>query len=540
MPVHSIYLSRLDSKARARLLSELHERQNNRCFLCDESIDLDLHSDNLHVDHVVPIANQGADNPANFALTHSVCNEKKGSSNLEIARLLMRFERIEKEARAKNGRGANLQHILDRVDNFDCNLKLRVENDEVLYSFQELNDPLIRRTPLYKDHLSGMKYFFGLFPVEYLHHDDRINPRTIGGGLRGLMEEFYAKRPQLQVSLAWWAPVADGAGPVKVFDGQHKAAAQILLGAKMIPLRIFVQPDLKVLLNANTNAGDTLKQVAFDQAVKRHLGSSLYRERLAEFRQARKLLESDMSFSEQDLVAFFKGARKEMLRYILDSVRNSVTQDPENLLMEFVEMAGKGGDRPLSYSAVERTFFSLFLYPKALDTWLDHMDDQGRNPRHLEHIQVVRLMSLYADVLLVGSWNREHASTKLEHKVRQGEPVPDSHLRAHRMSREEVLHATLTYVALIIKNFYAYTGQLLDEEKLMQSAHPDALWDRIRNFLTNLSTSPCWVNRHLSETVFGAKQSRDFWLKIFDSGRTPSGVSVIQPIEIQSMIVAQK
>ena len=53
-----------------------------------------------------------------------------------------------------------------------------------------------------------------------------------------LIEEFMKKRPQLQISLAWWAPESDSSGPVKVFDGQHKAAAQILLGVNVLPVRI--------------------------------------------------------------------------------------------------------------------------------------------------------------------------------------------------------------------------------------------------------------------------------------------------------------
>jgi hypothetical protein len=107
-----------------------------------------------------------------------------------------------------------------------------------------------------------MNTFFASVPLEYLHHDDRINPRSIGSSIRGLIEEYLSKNPQLHVGLAWWAPQQDGAGPLKVFDGQHKAAAQILLGIKELPVRIFVEPDINVLLDANTNAGGKLHQVA--------------------------------------------------------------------------------------------------------------------------------------------------------------------------------------------------------------------------------------------------------------------------------------
>ena len=112
-----------------------------------------------------------------------------------------------------------------------------------------------------------MNTFFASVPLEYLHHDDRINPRPIGSSIRGLIEEFLSKNPQLHVALAWWAPQQDGAGPLKVFDGQHKAAAQILLGIKDLPVRIFVEPDINVLLDANTNAGGKLGQVPFDIAI---------------------------------------------------------------------------------------------------------------------------------------------------------------------------------------------------------------------------------------------------------------------------------
>lgn len=77
--------------------------------------------------------------------------------------------------------------------------------------------------------------------------------------VRGLIEEFIHRRPQLHVTLAWWSPESGDEGKVQVFDGQHKAAAQILLGVKELPVRIFVRPNLNVLLEANTNAGDKLE-----------------------------------------------------------------------------------------------------------------------------------------------------------------------------------------------------------------------------------------------------------------------------------------
>src|SRR5690349_21709500 len=54
----------------------------------------------------------------------------------------------------------------------------------------------------------------------YLHHDDKINPRSIGNSIRGLIEEFHRKRPQLHVPLAWVDLTEKGGGKVRLFDGQ--------------------------------------------------------------------------------------------------------------------------------------------------------------------------------------------------------------------------------------------------------------------------------------------------------------------------------
>ena len=533
----SKHLTSLTDEQRHQLQQRLHASQTGRCFICDETIDLVLQRGHLDIDHIDPLTENGLDAEHNFALTHASCNRSKGASNLQVARRLAEFERLQEEARQAGKRGANLGDVLKRHGGAKAPLRLRWHDGHAEFSFSEAGQHEIRRTPLLDDKLSGMQSFFASVPLQYLHHDDRINPRSIGSNIRGLIEEFVAKRPQLHVALGWWAPTEDGAGMLKVFDGQHKAAAQILLGVHELPIRVFVEPDTNVLLQANTHAGGKLRQVAFDAAVMRHLGSTLYVERVNQYRDLRGLRDDDYSFSEHDLVRFFRGERREMERYIVDAQRDGVTHDFTNKLLEFVEWAGKGADRPLSYTAIERSFFKEFLYKKALDSPIDQGLEQGTNPRQLEREQLVRIMSLFAEIFFVGQWDPETGGRKLESRVQHGDTIQEGHLRAWRVAREEVLANVLRWLRLVIEHYFAFTAQMYDKERLLHRPLPDALWEHVRNFLTSVAGLPCWCDKNLSTTVFGPKQNLDFWETVFQTGRAPTGIPILtQPLDLNQMI----
>jgi hypothetical protein len=530
-------LESLDKEGRAALEKRLLNRQSAKCFICDETIDLMLHQGQLEIDHIVPLADNGPDEGNNFAIVHSTCNESKGSSDLRVARRMAEFDKLQKDAQRRGERGVNLGHVLQRYGGAKARLRLKCNDQNVEFVLSEVGDIGVRNVPLYEDHVSGMQYFFTVLPLEYLHHDDRINPRTIGQSIRGLIEEFLKKRPQLHVALAWWAPDAEGFGAIKIFDGQHKAAAQILIGAKDLPIRIFVNPDTNVLLQANTNAGDKLRQVAFDAAVMRHLGSTLYAERVRQYQNIKGLAENNYSFSEKDLVAFFRGEHRAMQRYIIDAVRDSITHNKDNRLMEFVEWSGKGADRPLAYTTIERSFFSEFLYMQMLETTIDEGIERDDNPRVLERDQLVRLMSLFANKVFVGHWDPDTGGRRIENKLQQGDQIPEAHLRAWRLAREEVLGSVLSWVRLVIENYFAWTGQVVDRDRILHQRFTDSLWRRIEIFLQNLAELPCWIDKNLSLTVFGTKQNRDFWKTVFFTGVAPNGVRVLaQPLDLGRMI----
>lgn len=520
----SFGLRALGGEAREAIILDLWNSQNGKCFISENPIDLDLHGSDLDIDHVIPTRDGGKDDVTNWALTFSHYNRSKQATDLRVARVLARFEALKKGV--EDARGVNLGHVLTSVGGAARNFAIKTTDAEMIYSLAGTGQTQVTTLPLWTDELSGLKHAFVKLPIEYLHHDDRLNPRGIGSNIRGLVIEFFQRFPQLHVPLAWINTEEGGAAKVRIFDGQHKAAAQILLGVRELPVRLFVNPDPDLLLTANTHAGTTLRQVAFDKATQRHLGASILLDRIERFRSERGMAAEYSSFTEQQLVDHFKGEQAQMRRYIIDDQRNAITYHSDNRLRDFIEMGGKGTERPLSYSAIEKAVYSQTIFGGMLDTPDDHGSDAGENPRDVERDQVVRLLNIIADRIYIGQWDPGIGSSKLESKVQQDVDVAEDHLRAHRMGREEILQAWVELVLNVCQTVVISSGQFWDNSKPFHRLLPDSVWVNIENFVQNFSRLPLWKNRALSSTVFGGKHNVQFWKNAFASG-SANGITIL-------------
>ncbi|MCY3784712.1 MAG: HNH endonuclease signature motif containing protein [Chloroflexi bacterium] len=523
----ALFLGRLSSDEQNDLRKKLHESQGGNCFICGKPIDLVLHAAAIDVDHIEPTSAGGKDSPENFALTHDRCNRSKQASDLRVARVLARFSSLADQS-AQDDRSFNLGDLLAHYGGGKHDLAVTLSGESLKTSYPLVGSHEIECFPIYTDKISGFRSSFINLPIEYLHHDDHINPRAIGVNLRKLVVEFYKGLPQLHISLGWIDTTQGDHVKVKLFDGQHKAAAQILLGARTLPVRVFVDPDTDVLLTANTNAGTTLRQVAFDKSVQRSLGSSILSNRIDRYREERRLNPDDESFSEQDLVNHFKGERRQMQRYVLDRVRDSITMDPKNKLRDYIEYGGRSTGRPLSYSAIERTFYQFFIYPRMLPTPFNYKFEDGANPRQLEIDQIVRLMNMVADEIYLGQFDPNRGTRRIEIDVQKGSDIAEDHLRAFRMSKEEILHNWVRLSRSVVLQYFLNTGRpVTDDNRVFQREVPEVCWGNIRNFIGALKRLPLWVNKDLSLSLFGTKRNNDYWAEIFDSGDTPEGARVM-------------
>ena len=519
---------------RNALIAKLLAQQNDTCFICGGPLNSKF--DKIEVDHIIPRAKGGKDDDNNYAATHEPCNRNKSDSDLRIARCMAKYDMVKEKHSGDGPNRPNLGDFLSEYDAGKFTLRATIESRKLTYTLPERGHSRFEKS-IIKDKLSGFDYAFLFLPIEYIHHDSRINPRAVSPRVRGLLAEFLDGKPQLHIALAWGI-LQDGSLKVCMFDGQHKTVAQILLGVREIPIRLFFNPDEQVLLKANTNAGTILRQVAFDQATQRFLGSQLYWEKIDTFREETHRPPDDLSFSEQDLVNFFKGERREVAKYILDDLRIGITHHPESKLKDYIEFAGKEGEKPLSYSTIEKTFFSLFINKSPLSLPLNFRLEVSENPRQLEKDQIVRLINKFAERLYIGGYDFDIGSNKVEERLRKGAMIPEAHLKAVRMSREEVLYNLLRYVKNLIMRYFLLRGQVVDDAELFQRKFPEDLWLLITKLIENLISLPVWINKQLSGTVFGGKQDHEYWKLIFETGRDRSNVQVLaKPLNLDELII---
>lgn len=529
---NSKYLDSLSGKEYKDLSKKLWEIQNHKCFICEQEIDLDLN--NTNIDHIKPLANNGKDDESNFAIAHEHCNKSKQDADLEVAKRILKLENIMKEAE-NNNETASLKHVLKRFDGSKYNFKYKVEGDFLIYSFDEIACNKIEKTKIFIDVLSREKTAFVEVPIEYLFHDDDLNPRGLNSSVNLLIKEFYKSNPQLQVSLA---RIDDN--KIKLFDGQHKSVAQIMLGARKIVVRLFIDSDFDKLMATNLNAGKQLKQIAFDKAIVRQLHDSLYSSRIQRYREENGLGADDLSFSEQKLAEYFRGEKGNIKLYIINSQKNAITRTNENKLQSYINFEGRGNDLPLSYSTFEKTFLSRFINPKTiLSTPLDYKADEGLNPRILEKEQAIRLCNIIAEELLIDKYDDNIGTYKIENRIvaGKGELIPDNHLIAYRLLKEEIMYNWLKYIEVLIKHSFAFSATMCDSENLLQQKFSEILWDYIRTFVINLANMPIWKDRSMSATIFGGKNNYDFWKTVFETGKTPNGTLVLlKPVNVIEMM----
>ena len=523
-------LDTLTKQERADLTQRLHTTQNGLCYVCNTVMNPSVHQ--VDVDHIQALSRGGIDEEQNWALAHASCNRSKGTRDLELQRILYRFKNHVESYGNPSVEGVvrsfTVNEALSELYPERQEVGAVIKNGNVQVSFNLAGRPHTEEFPLIEDSgLPGIRSFVGMIPFECLHHDPTINPRSIVD-LEPMIEEFYNGNPQLQPSLATLTFKGEsGRSKVLLFDGQHKAAAQMYVGRPRLFVRVFVNPDKNRLKETNFRAHTRLAQIHFPQLVEDRVGDDLFLEEFDKFLvgadQARK---SEYSFFREHLPHALRGEYRE---YFVSHLRYEVLTGKAgtrpNEILNYVETITARSKRyPLSYDAVQKTFLSHFLWLKPSKEPLG----LTQRMRTLERENLIRLMNMFVEEILAnGRFDLAKGIFRIEERLAEApETIPDSHLRAYRLCRapamiiwtEELARA----VALLLNTLSKYQASEWPKDRPLWAVIEVPVWDRIRKMIRVVRDYKIWAERSNPE-ILGAISStrqRD-WKEILLQGRLP-------------------
>ncbi len=527
---------------REAVVTELFNYQDKRCYICGKTISL---TEPVDVDHIKATDLGGIDGKNNWGLTHASCNRSKSNRDLDLQRYLTGFQEA-RSLHANSGKSDetfNLGVALDRAKGASHETEGSIEKDENGIEYFQTNwkasgSQIATRIPVQTDPNNlKVKSFVGLIPAEYVFHDAEMNPRSIVD-LDGFIEEFYRGNPQLLPSLAHLTLDQMGKGKVLVFDGQHKAAAQIFLGHRFLYLRVFINPDLKMLRKTNFGAHTKLAQIHFPAVIEDKVGYDIFNHAFESY-----VADSDRNAASESsfLRTLGKEERDEMKRHFKGYLKFRVlsTMGSESgQFFEYVEkVSARSKSKPLAYETVRKAFFENFLC--LYDT--DEKIDKTIQMRDLERDNLIRLLKLFADKALKGAFDMSKGIYKLEDRLATDTSIRDPHLRAYRICRSAPL-------IIVMRQFKEAMSQLLALKNRYENpswSKPKPLWAKIEEedwkslgkMLDFILVHKVWIERNPNHIRNLQDTRQNSWEEILIRGRFPGATeSVYDPIHSGALV----
>lgn len=363
------------------------ERQGLRCFIDNHPIESEA---DVEFDHIRAYAAGGESTVDNIAVVCKRHNRDKRDLSLTEYRdrLAMRSffagagkRKLDDVLEERLGRGGFGEPVSMEVR--DSSVVLYLKRGQVV-------------TPLLSCPATGEKYFYASIPVSVISNDGELQPRPLEPERLWELYRHLLVHAQLQPSIG---RVVDGR--LLLFDGQHKAAAQVWAGREEVDCKLYVAPDVRRLKETNLAAHDKLRQMPFYTSTLLEKYAQVASEDWEEF------LLAPGAKTEAAFVDFMRTkanlSRAESVKRIRSMIYKDILDHPDSQLREYIAEENRTRENPLTMYRLEKTFFTEFIAPPPLN---DEFESDGYH-RDEERQNFVRLMNLIIERTLADKWAPE-------------------------------------------------------------------------------------------------------------------------------------
>jgi hypothetical protein len=260
---------------------------------------------------------------------------------------------------------------------------------------------------------------------------------------------------------------------VLLFDGQHKAAAQVWAGRTALDCKVYINPEVRRLKETNLSAHDKLRQMPFYTSTLLEKYASMATEDWETF-----LLRTGPK-TESAFLDFVRTvanlSKAEALKRIRSMIYRDILEDPDNTLRDYITEENRGRQNPLTMYRLEKTFLAEFVAAPPLNDEFEspayHRDEEREN--------LVRLLNIIVAESLTGRWAPEKGD--------------DGHKKAARLYSAGALRAWVP----MLKDALAPALQLFDQEdrkRILYRKLDDADFLTMERLVQRLFSHKVWTD----------------------------------------------
>jgi hypothetical protein len=465
-----------------------------RCFISNEIIDIDI--DEVEYDHIIPFSKGGASDVSNIRIVKKDYNRKKSNQSLYEIRDNIKLEQLFQSK--KNNIKLQDIFLLKGIQNEE--FKTIIKEDWIIIEC----GTSIRKYPLIKDSVLDVNYFYGRIPISWLENDDQegLQPRVIDYKRLISLRNHLFEHPQLAPSIA---RLVDGR--LKLFDGQHKLAAQILNNCKEIDIKAYISSSDKFeakrlfdeLMITNLDAHSKHKQIPFYTSTLLDRLSVIYRELLDEFTTAKP----PENHSEENFINFLVIDKKHSKTDAKQMLRSAIIQNAIELsaFNSYTAHASRDTSYPLSVEILKIAIFPNTLYMEPSKSNFKSVQDF----RDAELENFKKLSSLIVESTKIQNWVP---------KIR-GKSLSNEELKARRIWHKGSVITWAPYLKSILGLSFGFITN--DDWTLLlhRSEMSDVEYEKIKLCLSRLFNHPLWdePEGELDSLLVSAQKQNDYFNK---------------------------
>lgn len=351
----------LDENEKAQLL-----KTSATCYICEKSLK-GYSKDEIEYDHIYNFADGYPQTISNFAPVHASkdsrrlnCHKEKGQKSPI---------KYKEELRIKD-KLSQIKGLGDLCPSaIQSTFKIQKGQKEIEFNGKKI--------PLFNQIINGSNnfYFYDEIAIKYIENDEQIQLRPLGPNILPLI--FNLKDAiQLLPSLG---RLDKSTSTIKIFDGQHKAVAQIIGNNRdYIQCIIFVDADIKALQEVIYQAHSSFVQQKYN---KNHIESklaSIFKNNIEAYRK--RIGDPHASFTESQILISENRAKRN--QFILSATIEEL-KSYSNFISEYVATTKKDQKiQPMIWQSLEKTITILCNtepVSEPSDNKLNYRNDEIKN-----------------------------------------------------------------------------------------------------------------------------------------------------------------